>query len=527
MLRRAASLIGLASVCGAALVCAPPLSATAATRPPLPGPAIEEIVLDNGMTLLVVPRPAASMVAAGWVVEAGSADEEAGRTGVAHLLEHLLFKGTRTVGARDVERERSLHAERDRVFEEIRALEARGARASRRDKRARRLEELRRSFDEIGRQARSLSFLGELSLLYSEAGAVGLNAHTGEDFTLYFVRLPAEALELWFWLESDRLLAPVLRDFHREKEIVAEERRLRVGSTPTGRLEEEVRGAFWGGEPYAWSPLGRPRDLERLGRAEAERFLSERYRAGGITAVLVGAVDLASAAELAHRYFGRLPGGRRAAAGRAPAAESSGGGAAAASVAAALPASRAWRGACDCPRQARVLYPAVPFRHPDTYPLEVLAGLFGGRGGRLHRSLVLERGIAFSASAHQQALARAGLFAFVAEARGDASPEKLVAAWDEELARLVAEPIPERELARVRNQVAADALRRLRDPFDLLRQLLVYAGLGDWREARERTERILAVEADAVRDAARRYLASDRRMVAIFERRGGAAGSAP
>ncbi len=513
MLRRAAR---LATACGAALALLAPRPTVAADPgPALAHPSIDESVLDNGLRLLVAPRPRASMVAAGWVVAAGSADEEPGATGVAHLLEHLMFKGTRTVGARDPERERALLAQRDRIFEEIRVLEARAGRrgAAKRD---RRLGELRRDFDRLGREARSLAFLGELSLLYSEAGGVGLNAHTAEDFTIYFVRLPAEALELWFWLESDRLLAPVLRDFHREKEIVAEERRLRVGSTPAGRLEEAVRAVFWGGAPYAWPPLGRPRDLERLGRPEAERFLAARYRPDRITAVLVGAVEPSNARALARRYLGRLPRGPRQAA-QTPAAP----------AAAGAPATREWRGTCDCPRQARVLYPAVPFRHPDSYPLEVLAGLFGGRSGRLHRSLVLERGIAFSASAHQQALARAGSFVFVAEARGATPSAALVAAWDEELARIVAEPIPERELARVRNQVAADALRRLRDPFDLLRHLLVYAGLGDWREIRERTARILAVEADAVHDVARRHLAADRRLVAVFEREGAPQEGAP
>ncbi len=520
MLRRAA---GLATVCAALLapLGAGPAASGGASTPPsaLPRLPIEETVLDNGLRLLVAPRPRASMVAAGWVVAAGSADESPGATGVAHLLEHLMFKGTRTVGARDPERERALLAERDRLFEEIRELEARtGRRGAAR--RARRLEELRRSFDRLGREARSLAFLGELSLLYSEAGGIGLNAHTAEDFTLYFVRLPAEALELWFWLESDRLLAPVLRDFHREKEIVAEERRLRVGSTPTGRLEEEVRAAFWGRAPYGWPPLGRPRDLERLGRPEAERFLATGYRPERITAVLVGGVEPARAAALGRRYFGRLPAGSGSERETVPAPAAARGGSSDRNPAPSAPATREWRGVCDCPRQARVLYPAVPFRHPDSYPLEVLAGILGGRSGRLHRSLVLERGIAFTASAHQQALARAGSFVFLAEARGGTPAAELVAAWDRELARIVAEPIPERELARVRNQVAADALRRLRDPFDLLRHLLVYAGLGDWREIRERTARILAVEAGAVREAASRHLAPERRLVAIFERQG-------
>lgn len=460
---------------------------------------VTEARLENGLTLLLVPRPQTTTVAAGWVARVGSADEEPGQTGRSHLIEHMLFKGTRTIGARDATAERELLREQDEVWEEIRELERRsGSRAQRR------LAELTRHFRELLERTRALAFLGELSFLYSEAGGVGLNARTLPDLTFYWVTLPAEKLELWFWLESDRLLHPVFREFYKEKAVIAEERRQRIESQPTGEVDAELRADLWKGTSYAWPPLGHPDDLERVTRSELEAFFRRSYTPDRLTAVLVGAFDPAVVVKQAERYFGRLP------------------------QAQALPRLRDLeptppRGerslhACECPAQARVQYLTVPFGHPDSYPLQLLAGVLNGRSGRLHRSLVLEREIAFAAGAGQYSSRRAGYFGFEAETRGQAAPEALVEAWDEELARLMAKPIPEHEIQRVKNQVTADAYRRIREPEEMMKRLLVYAGMGSWREVDEAPRRVLGVGEAEVRRSAAKYLTPERRRVALIYR---------
>jgi zinc protease len=174
-----------------------------------------------------------------------------------------------------------------------------------------------------------------------------------------------------------------------------------------------------------------------------------------------------------------------------------------------------------------LLYRTVPFGHPDAAALEVLAGLLNGRTGRLHRALVLERGIAFSAFALSNPLRRAGQLSLTAEARGDSSHGELVAALEEELRRLAEEPIAADELTKVKNQITADAFRRLRQPAALMLQLLVYDALGDWRQIETGPARALAVTAADVQRVTRRYVLNGERTVGLFRPRGEATAAAP
>jgi predicted Zn-dependent peptidase len=167
-----------------------------------------------------------------------------------------------------------------------------------------------------------------------------------------------------------------------------------------------------------------------------------------------------------------------------------------------------------------VLYRTVPLDHPDTTALQLLAGLLNGRSGRLYRSLVVERQLAFAAFAQQTPYARAGVFEVVLEAKGGHDPAELVAAWDAELASLLAAPIAAEELERAKNVLAAEALRQLREPSQLMRRLLIYDALGGWRLLTDWPERLRQVSESEVRDVAARYLEAELRLVAVFRRQG-------
>ncbi len=529
--RTAGRLAALGLAAAAALAGPSPDGPTTGPSPSSPtGLPVEEFRLANGMQFLLVRRPGTPTVAAGWMARAGSADEAPGATGLSHLLEHLMFKGTRVVGARRPDEERRLLKEQDRVHDRLLALENASPKARR---------ELEARLAAVGREARATARPGELTLFYSERGAAGLNANTLRDLTLYYVLLPNESLETWFWLESDRLLEAVLRDFHAEKAVIGEERRMRVESTPTGRLDEEVRQLFWGDHPYGRPTMGRPGDLERLRRADAESFLATHYAPHRLTAALVGEFEPQRVRELAELYFGRLralPGEgpeshRSAAGGRAgtePGATAERGagarGTGPAETRAASPDS-SWHSAgrfeaeCDCASQAEVLYRTVRLGHPDAEALDVLAALLGGRSGRLYRELVLGREIAFTATADQSSLRRAGYFSFRAESKEGASPAALVAAWEEQLERLRRVPVAEPELRRARGRTSAHALRRLKDPLALLQQLLIYEGLGGWRHLGEWPARVLAVTVGDVQRVAATYLARDAGFVALYHRK--------
>jgi zinc protease len=412
----------------AILLAAPALAAAAAMPAGPPGPSaidlpVEELVLDNGMRVLLAPRPGSAMVGAAWAVRRGSGDERAQEAGVAHLVEHLLHQGSARVTASDYAR------------------------------------------------------------LYTEAGAVGIDALTDRDSTAFFQRIPAHQLELWFWLESDRLLRPALGDVEREKSVIAEERRQRLESRPTGAVEEELQRLLWGEHPYAWPAGGTAAAVDHLSRRAAARFLETHYGAAELTAVLVGDFDADRVGELARRYFGRLPAHR-----------------------------------AGCPAQVRILYPTVPAGHPDRAALDVLAGVLSGRGGRLHRHLVLGRGVAFSAGAFHDAGRQGGSFSVEIEAAGNAPTELLVEAWDAELARLSGEPPGPAELERVRNQVTTNAWRGMRDPLDFALRLLVADAREGWRALETWPAEVRRVDVEALQRVAARYLQPGRRVMARMTR---------
>lgn len=484
-------------------------SGTVATNAKLPQVPVEEFRLANGMRFLLVQRPEATTVAAGWVVEAGSAHDPSDRTGLSHLLEHSLFQGSRTIGSRDLDNELEVLARLDRVRAQLvqvrdEANEAAGRKKRKLEQQATTLQE---ELSTLQRRASSLAWLGQFSLLYSEQGATGLNANTFRDFTLFFVTLPSEKLETWFWLESDRLLEPVFRELYKEIQVIKEERRMRIDSTPTGRFDEELRARFWGDHPYSWNPQGHPEHLERIDRPDARAFFEQHYRSDNLTAALVGAFDPEQIRDWARRYFGRLP--------RQPSP---------AKVDPAVPIELKqiedrMSAACECPPQAQVLYPSPAFGHPDAAALRVLAAVMNGRTGRLYRSLVLEQQIAFSAFTRQISWSRAGEFSFQGETKGGADPEELVAAWDRQLMLVQTEPVTESELRRAKNRLTGDAFRSLKDPSALMKQLLVYQGLGDWRHLNDWPHQILAVSPQHLREAAARYLLPQRRSVALYRRR--------
>ncbi|MCU0256652.1 MAG: insulinase family protein, partial [Vicinamibacterales bacterium] len=188
--------------------------------------AVEELVLDNGMRVLMVPRKGDPNVAAGWVAKVGSVNERPGITGISHLFEHMMFKGTRTVGTTNIEKDLQLQDQMDAVKAKIRVEEREQARRLRlgeitdlRDPKTRTgthnalLEELAA----IEKAQRDILVKNEFDRIYTSAGASGMNAGTSNDFTIYFINVPANKLELWFWMESDRLAHPVFREFYTER----------------------------------------------------------------------------------------------------------------------------------------------------------------------------------------------------------------------------------------------------------------------------------------------------------------------
>jgi predicted Zn-dependent peptidase len=478
---------------------------------------VEEFTLPNGMKFLLLQRPELATVSAGWVAKVGSANERPGLTGIAHFFEHMMFKGTRTIGTRDPVRDAKILEEQEALQEEIRRHYARQRERYRLGEvddpfdpanRPPELVELESRFAKLVEEQRALMVKDEFDRIYTMAGATGLNATTNQDSTIYFVTVPANKLELWFWMESERLRDPVFREFYAERDVVQEERRLSVESTPTGRYDEQLNALFWISHPYKWDTVGWMSDLKMLSLAEAQSFFETYYAPNNLSAALVGHFDPQRVRELAERYFGRLPAGRR------PVPE-------VVTLEEKQLAEKRMHAVCECPSQLQVWYHTVPFRHRDRYALDVVAGLLNGPTGRLRQRIVLEKKVGVSAAASQNARRWAGSFSVYAEAQEGTPLESLEAAVLEELERLKTEAVPERELQKVKNQLVAASLRNLEDPFFLNLQLLFYEGMGSWRHLEEWPERTLKVTAEDIERVAARYFTRENRTIARYERRQG------
>ncbi|MEK7760578.1 MAG: insulinase family protein, partial [Nitrospirota bacterium] len=208
---------------------------------------VVEQKLTNGLTVLMVERHQTPVVSLNMTFRVGGVNEQVGQTGLAHLYEHMAFKGTRTVGTKDYEKERPLLEEWYRVGTELEQRQRDLARksperpASSEDRAA--VEELQKRFTELQDQAGQFVAGNEMALLYQRHGGVGLNAATGKDLTRYMINLPANRLPLWAALEADRMAHPVLREFYKERGVVMEERRMRNDDSPNGLLYETFTSA--------------------------------------------------------------------------------------------------------------------------------------------------------------------------------------------------------------------------------------------------------------------------------------------
>src|SRR5687768_9429346 len=259
-----------------ALLFAAPARAAAAEKA---GIAVEEFTLQNGMRWLLFERHDSPTVSAGWVAHVGSVNEREGITGISHLFEHMMFKGTRTIGTKDIEADLALLAEQEKVREEMRAELTKMRAAQRRgeiddlqspESQTPRYRELAKKFEELVQKHREVVIKDHMDQLYTRNGAQGLNAGTWEDLTAYFITLPSNRIELWAWLESDRLMNPVFREFYSERDVVHEERRRSTEATPLGKYDEAFNALFWEAAPYKWPVVGWGSDLASISKAEAD-----------------------------------------------------------------------------------------------------------------------------------------------------------------------------------------------------------------------------------------------------------------
>ena len=517
---------GIPAACGLALLLAAgPASAASVRRGPAPTPApaapglpIEEHVLSNGMKILLVPQHVAPTISGVWIAHVGSVNERPGITGISHLFEHMMFKGTHVIGTRDYEKDVALIDEQERVREEMRGELSKMRVAQRRgeiddlakpESRTPRYRELEVRFDSLVAEQRANMIKNEFNLVLQRNGGTGINAFTMEDLTAYFETLPANKLELWFWIEADRLKNRVFREFYSERDVVYEERRRSLESTPTGKFDESLNSTFWTSSPYSWDVIGWPSDVAAITKAQADDYYATYYAPQNLTAMLIGDFDPKTALALAERYLGSIPPGTK------PVPEM---------ITSEVPsvAEKRFYAEAETNPAVEIRWHTVAFVHRDVPALLALAELLNGPTGRLQKSLVLGSGIATSASSESDARKYEGLFSIQAECKEGHTPEELEKAVYAELEKLQKDPVAADELQKVKNRYLANAYRQMGGGFMLLYRYLIAEGRGTWRDADRVDQAVQALEAGDIQRVAQRYFAKENRTVAIWTRKGGA-----
>jgi predicted Zn-dependent peptidase len=472
--------------------------------------------LTNGLTILMVERHQTPVVSLNMTFAVGGVNEQVGQTGLAHLYEHMAFKGTRTVGTKDYEKERPILDEWYQVGTELERRQRELARrsqekpASQEDQAA--IEKLQKRFTELQEQAGQYVAGNEMALLYQRHGGVGLNAATGKDLTRYMINLPANRLPLWAALEADRMAHPVLREFYKERGVVMEERRLRNDDSANGLLFETFSSAAFRAHPYGIPTIGWESDILSLTPADTEAFFKAYYGPGNATIAIVGDINPKEVMTLIEQTFGKIP----AAPPQPP-------------LVTVEPPQRGERRVeveFDAEPSVVIGFHKPALGHPDDYIFDVIdAVLSDGLTSRLYTTLIREKRIAASVNSDSNypGVRSPNLFILSATPLAPHTTEEIEAAIYAEIERLKTEPVSAKELEKVLNNLDADLVRALRSNGGLASQLALYQTVaGDWRYALKARDKIAAVTpADIQRVASEYFIKSNRTVATLVKKAGG------
>ena len=460
---------------------------------------IGEHVLSNGMKFIILERHEAAVFSGHIYVNVGAANEVIGNTGIAHVFEHMAFKGTTTLGTKDYAKEKAIMDEMDEVYDELRAEWIKGDRAD-----SGKLEQLETDFEGLQEEAAQYSNGEEYSKILEQAGAVGINAATSADSTEYFYSLPSNKVELWMAFESERLLEPVMRDFFKEKDVIKEERRRGVESRPIGRLFEELKGIAYLAHPYGQPLIGHMSDINTTTRAEALRFFEDHYAPSNMVAAIVGDVNTDEVIQMAEEYFGRI-----LARPNPPLVET------------VEPKQLGERRAKIVEQTQPVIFIAYhkpEVSYPDDAVFDAITDILAsGRTSRLYKKLIRDERISISAGAFPgyPGSKYPNLFVFYsfpAQGHTNTENETMILA---EIEKLKTELVSEDELKKVKRRAKAGLIRSLCSNSGLAEYLCTYEFLmGDWRELFRSLERIEKVTAEDIKRVANEYFVDSNRSVA-------------
>jgi predicted Zn-dependent peptidase len=458
--------------------------------------------LDNGLTVLICERPEAPVFSFYTHVDAGSAQDPLAKTGLAHMFEHMAFKGTDKIGSKDYPAEKAALAKVEVAY--VAYLEERDKRMSRDPQK---LKQLETAWQDSIKAATQFVIPNQFSEILERNGVEGMNASTNLDETNYFYSLPENRFELWAYMESERFIHPVMREFYKERNVVIEERRMRTDSNPIGRLLEQFTTAAFQASQYHRPTIGWMSDLNSFSATDAQQFFDEYYIPSNMVVVVVGDVKASETMPIIEKYFGRIPSHAK------PDERTT----------TEPPQNSERRVVLRDQSQPLYLegYHRPDYRDPDDAIYDAIADLMSeGRTSRLYRALVRDQKIA-SYSAGFTGLPGnkyPHLFAFYAFPLPGHKPDEMAGPIHAEIEKLKKEDISDDELKMIKTRAKANLIRGLGSNEGLAFQLgLNQARYDDWRELFREVERIDKITKADIRRVANKTFTENNRTVGIIE----------
>ena len=462
---------------------------------------VRDFTLENGMRFILIERTQIPVFSAIVLVGVGSVDEPPGKTGVAHVFEHMAFKGTTTVGTRDYQQEKP-------VLDRIEELGAR-------------LTELRKDktadpavVEAVAAQLRAAeeehnAFIIDNGFdeIYTRNGANFVNAGTSRDFTMYMVSLPANRLELWARMEADRLMNPVFRQFYKERDVIMEERRMGTDNSDEGELYEEFAATAYRVHPYGSPVIGWMNDIQNLTIADARDFHQRYYVPRNITIAIAGDIRMEKLREIAGKYFAVIP-DRPAPPDGVPEEPPQN----------HLRTVRVVRE--DANPAIRIAWHMPGYPDREAVALDIASQILGtGRTARLYKRLV-EGGLAVDISVDTEPLQRYdGLFTVRVKPKDGVSGETIIEAVLAEIRGLSETPLTQFEIDRIKKKQLVDFVRQLEANMWLAVQLAYFENIaGDWRQIGGYMRDINTCSAAEISAAAEKYLKTTNYTLAILEK---------
>src|SRR2546428_390473 len=432
--------------------------------------------LNNGLTVVLCERPEAPVFAFFTHVDAGSVQDPLGKTGLAHMFEHMAFKGTDKIGTTDYAAEKGALEKVEKAYAAY--TEERDKSVGRNEQK---LQELHKAWQDAVAEAQKYVKPNEFPQILESNGAEGLNAFTSEDETAYHYSLPENRLELWAYLESERFMHPVMREFYKERNVVIEERRMRTESNPIGRLLEQFITAAYRAHPYHRPTVGWTSDLNSFSATDAQNFFHEYYIPSNMVVTVVGDVKASEAIPITEKFSGRIPPKKNP--DERPPTEP--------------PQNSERRVVLQEMSQPISLegYHRPDYRSKDDAVYDAISDLLSsGRTSRLYRALVRDKKIASDSAGFTGMPGNKypHLFAFYAIPLPGHKPEEMAEAIHVEIERMKNEDISDDELKMIKTRSKANLIRSLDSNPGLALQLAIYKSrYDDWRELFYTVDRIV------------------------------------